>query len=842
MTSAVVYLRNAQQAALDVARHMASCGVPIFIARAALNDDGSWNPTGGTGGTGYVLPRGWQNTVADPAVVDRWRVGDALCAVMGHVVDAADFDPRHGGDKSLEHLRATGVLPAVYGTATTPSGGLHHLVATLGVRSRDGVLPGFDYKAGCAEGGRGFVFIAPTVKVSKTTGEHAAYDWRVVPELDGLALVGADDTGDRLRALLAERVAVEYEGPTYIGRRYGELSAAEKEWADDEVAGVVGYWRSLLEEAVGWSEEARDSRGRGWEALVRDWTWICARWAVTPWVALEVDDAATLCADVVPEALRDAVGDKWDADLLARAAARPVEPPPWDGLGELRDQERVDATNAAVAAEWLRREIGMPGTPLAGLFRRGEELIHTPRIDEDGYVALGRGAGDVDGPAQVRAAGVERVLGRVQFSYSVVKRVASRKSVEPCVFPTEAVRVVLGDLALAPNLRPLRGVTHTPMLRADGSVLDSVGYDDGSARLFLPEAGLSVGEVPEVPTEADVRAAAALVEEMLADFPWNTPHDRANYIGLLLTPLMREIVGPPYKMGIMNAHQPGSGKSLLAWILRTLHGGVLRGDVPRDGEEFRKQITSILTTTTAPVVQWDNVRHLEATVLDAVLTSDTWSDRVLGATREATARNDRLWVATGNNVTLGGDLVRRVMWVSIDPRTPNPEARTDFRIRNLKEWVRARRGELLRALLVLLRAWVVAGRPRVGSVGSDDFAEWIESLRGVLTVAGIDGVVEHSETVVQKTTEEGDEVGAFLAAIHAVVGDRRWSASEVADGVWDESPEGLNVTSARSVGRWLTRVEGRWAGERCVRQAGLDSHGRAKMWRIETWGDDGGLL
>jgi len=209
---------------------------------------------------------------------------------------------------------------------------------------------------------------------------------------------------------------------------------------------------------------------------------------------------------------------------------------------------------------------------------------------------------------------------------------------------------------------------------------------------------------------------------------------------------------------------------------------------------------------------------------------------VLGSTREAVARNDRLWVATGNNVTLGGDLVRRVLWVSIDPRLPHPEARTDFRIADLKAWVRARRGELLGGLLVLLRAWVAAGRPMGESVGSDDFATWVRVLRGVLEVAGVEGTVEEGVTVAQKTTEEGDDMVAFFAGIYEAKGTERWTAAEVADLPWDEGPEGVNVTSARSLGKWLTKMQGRWAGDLCVRSAGEDGHSKAKLWRLERYG------
>ena len=59
-------------------------------------------------------------------------------------------------------------MPRVYGKATTPSGGTHELVATMGVRSRDKVCPGIDVKAGAPDGtGRGCLFIAPTRRRSK---------------------------------------------------------------------------------------------------------------------------------------------------------------------------------------------------------------------------------------------------------------------------------------------------------------------------------------------------------------------------------------------------------------------------------------------------------------------------------------------------------------------------------------------------------------------------------------------------------------------------------------------------------------------------------------------------
>lgn len=174
--------------ALQRARHLAKHGVPLFIARP---DPGA--------PTGFQFPGDWQHTEPDPAVVDRWKPGWALCAVMGHVVDAIDVDLQHEGD--LASLN--GARPRSYGVARTPSGGRHHLVATLGVRSFDGLFQGIDFKAGDAEGrGRGFVFIAPTVRKSKTTGEPTPYEWIEPPDIEALYLLGGDDTGTGLRGLI----------------------------------------------------------------------------------------------------------------------------------------------------------------------------------------------------------------------------------------------------------------------------------------------------------------------------------------------------------------------------------------------------------------------------------------------------------------------------------------------------------------------------------------------------------------------------------------------------------------------------------------------------------------
>lgn len=192
------------RAALDIARALATAGIPVFVAPACAGPVCSSYCVRKTGGVGNALgchlPPEWENTVADPSAVDVWRPGMALCAVMGCGLDLVDFDPRNGGDPAA----LNGTMPTTYGAATSPSAGLHAFIRSLGVHSKNSILPGIDLKAGTPDGaGRGFAFIAPTVRKSKIDGTYQPYRWIQPPDLDALTQWGAGDrSGEKLIALL----------------------------------------------------------------------------------------------------------------------------------------------------------------------------------------------------------------------------------------------------------------------------------------------------------------------------------------------------------------------------------------------------------------------------------------------------------------------------------------------------------------------------------------------------------------------------------------------------------------------------------------------------------------
>jgi P4 family phage/plasmid primase-like protien len=247
----VTDLTAQQRADLDVARVLASAGVPLFLASADASAK-----------TGYRPPPRWEQTVADPAVVDAWRPGLALCAVMGHRLDLIDIDPRNGGDPA-----AIGrLLPLVYASASTPSGGRHLFVAAMGCGSRDNVFPGIDVKSGAPDGtGRGFAFIAPTVRASVVTGELAPYRWHQQAALrsNGLGLRDGDDTtgaalAGHIRELRAAGTGMRSTGGPDWWQTF--LSAREPQSAPAAERAITGK----LAEVSGWSA----SGGVGFRAVL----------------------------------------------------------------------------------------------------------------------------------------------------------------------------------------------------------------------------------------------------------------------------------------------------------------------------------------------------------------------------------------------------------------------------------------------------------------------------------------------------------------------------------------------------------------------------------------------
>jgi len=348
------------------------------------------------------------------------------------------------------------------------------------------------------------------------------------------------------------------------------------------------------------------------------------------------------------------------------------------------------------------------------------------------------------------------------------------------VYPPGEIVHDVGSLGTWP-FPPLDAITRSPGVRPDGTLLLEPGYDPATRLYYHVDEACVLPPVPEAPSPADVAAALELIWDVFCDFPFVDQASRANTLALLLTPIVRPAIGGPVLLATIDAPMAGTGKSLLADVVSLIATGSPAETLgyPKDEEEMRKKITSALRKG-ATLIAFDNVVHpIESAELARALTSRQWSDRELGGNEMVTYTQCATWVATGNNIRLGGDMARRCYRIHLDAQTSEPESRKDFKHPRLLAHVGDTRGRLLWGSLVLVRYYYsLRERPAVTWPRVGSFEAWCDTLGGILAAAGVEGFMENLAE-----TRTGDESRlqweAFLRAWLTLYGDRKMMLSEV---------------------------------------------------------------
>ena len=359
------------------------------------------------------------------------------------------------------------------------------------------------------------------------------------------------------------------------------------------------------------------------------------------------------------------------------------------------------------------------------LFQRGARLVRV-RVDEDERPKL-----EVVSDAALR--------GRLAREIVWLGGGARPKIIPP---PEITVRDVQARSEW-PGIPALRGIVESPTFTKDGVISVTPGYQLVS-RVWFHAGSVIVPHVPEVPLDADIaRARALLLDELLPDFPFVDEPSRVHSIAMLLLPVVRELIDGPTPLHAVDAPTAGSGKGLLTNSVARIHTG--RGmqmtTPPRTEEEWRKFLTSILLTG-SPLITLDNIStKLDSGALASALTETEHQDRILGVTQMSPALPNRAtWIATGNNLTASNEITRRMLWIRLMPDMEHPARRpaSDFKHHPLEHWVDQNRGELLWACLTLGQAWVARGRPPFsGTRTMGTFEAWVRVIGGILDVAGL---------------------------------------------------------------------------------------------------------
>ena len=262
----------------------------------------------------------------------------------------------------------------------------------------------------------------------------------------------------------------------------------------------------------------------------------------------------------------------------------------------------------------------------------------------------------------------------------------------------------------------------------------------------------------------------------------------------------------------------------------------------RSDEEWRKSVTAALIAG-APVLTIDNVEdELRSPSLAMALTTSTWSDRILGKSQTITLPQRCTWIATGNNIRLGGDLPRRSYWIRMDAKTAQPWRTRTFKYRDLIARVQEQRGQLLAAVVTIYRCWVQRGRPLPDPVPRmAGFDNWVRLMAGLTAVMGYPSFLGNLDTMYAEADQEAPQWEAFLEWV-----DETWpepfKTQEVGlrlegdPDLWDIIPDELGPPTKPDFSTLLGRAFRKKAGYRLPSGLWIEKAGsrqRANLWTIE---------
>ena len=275
----------------------------------------------------------------------------------------------------------------------------------------------------------------------------------------------------------------------------------------------------------------------------------------------------------------------------------------------------------------------------------------------------------------------------------------------------------------------LAGVVHTPTMRADGSLLTKAGYDKATGLLFDP-LGVTFPPIPDRPTRDDAVKGLAGLDHLIKDFPFVTPAHRAVALsGFLTAPIRRCLPTAPFHA--FSAPIRGSGKSKLVDIASVIATGEEAPVLSAGGDDVeleKRLIASLLAGS--PIITIDNCsRPIGGDLVCQMLTQPMVRPRILGKSETPTCPTGAFVAGTGQNFTAIGDMERRTIVSKIDPKMETPETRV-FAFEPVA-LAKERRPQLVAAVLTILRAYHVAGRPgKRAPLGS--FEDWSDIVRGAL--------------------------------------------------------------------------------------------------------------
>ena len=245
----------------------------------------------------------------------------------------------------------------------------------------------------------------------------------------------------------------------------------------------------------------------------------------------------------------------------------------------------------------------------------------------------------------------------------------------------------------------------------------------------------SMPDIPEQPTRDDALLALARLEELVCESPFENEASKSVALSGLITPVVRGAMAVA-PMHVSSAPTAGTGKSFLWDLVAAISIGQRRIPVIAAGnvEETEKRLAGVLLTG-QPLISIDNVNgELKGDFLCQAIEQQYLDLRPLGSSKIVRVEAGSTTIfATGNNITIVGDLCRRTITSRLDAELESPQLR-QFKYNPIKS-ILDDRGKYIAACLTICRAYIVAGRPGV-LPRLASFEAWSDTVRSALVWLG----------------------------------------------------------------------------------------------------------
>jgi hypothetical protein len=409
------------------------------------------------------------------------------------------------------------------------------------------------------------------------------------------------------------------------------------------------------------------------------------------------------------------------------------------------------------------------------------------------------------------------------------------------------------------NIPVLNGLMSSAFMRPDGKIVNETGYDSTSGYL-LRDQGMPQVVVAEMPTAEDVAEAVARIRNLVSDFPFAAPGHFSAWVAGLLTAAARPAIDGPVPMLWLDANRRGTGKSKLGRLIGIITAGGKPTELSwtSDEKEMESRIASLLNAGDNFAV-FDNASGtIRNPVLERFLTSHAFDFRRFHRQELVKIPNRTVLAITGNNLTLRGDLSRRVIRCRLVTAMECPETRDGFRHANIEAYAEANQAELLAAALTILRAHAVAefASCPVRSLQADgsvienparpvgSFNDWDRVVRHAILRAGLaDPMITQDEA--REEDEDDVKLRALLEEWHRLAWHRHtrataWSVNELLTNTFDPDEKckpkiGAEILAAaileitdtapgrmpepRTLGFRLRDAKDKWVGGYCLRRS-----------------------